>query len=139
MGILIDSSVLIDCERRRIHLDQIVVQYDDDELFISPVILSELLHGVHRARSTDVRTRRTAFVDNVAVRIVSLDVTSNTARVHAELWAELEQRGQMIGTHDTWIAASALEHDLALLTGNLEEFGRVDSLRVLAWKPEGES
>ena len=40
----------------------------------------------------------------------------------------------MIGGHDLLIAATALEYDLPLLTGNLREFERVGGLEVVAWK-----
>jgi tRNA(fMet)-specific endonuclease VapC len=40
-------------------------------------------------------------------------------------------RGQVIGAHDLWIAATALAHGLGIATGNTEEFERVPGLRVI--------
>lgn len=41
----------------------------------------------------------------------------------------------MIGERDLWIAATALTHDLALLTANLREFSRIHGLEVQTWPP----
>lgn len=43
-------------------------------------------------------------------------------------------RGSVIGAHDLLIAATALEHELPLLTGNVAEFERVPDLNVVPWK-----
>ena len=50
MGTLIDSSVLIDVERRRLDLGDLLRGHVDEDFAISAVTASELLHGVHRAR-----------------------------------------------------------------------------------------
>ena len=49
----------------------------------------------------------------------------------AEMQATLLSKNQVIGLPDTFIAATALEHDLPLLTLNVEHFRRIDGLTVL--------
>ena len=93
--------------------------------------MSELLHGVHRASGAR-RSRRRAFVEHVLAGIQPVPITEPIARVHAEIWADLERRGQTVGAHDLWIAATALTHGFGLITRNREEFRRVRGLRVLA-------
>ncbi len=39
----------------------------------------------------------------------------------------------MIGSHDCWIAASAVAHGLRLATSNVRKFGRVPGLIVENW------
>lgn len=128
-GLLIDTSVLIDVERGENTLDTLP---DDVAWSISVVTASELLHGVHRARSEQLRIRRQAFVEGVLSAIAPLPVTEQVARVHAEIWASLESSGQMIGSHDLWIAATALSNDLAVATSNPRDFERVPGLDVLS-------
>jgi tRNA(fMet)-specific endonuclease VapC len=52
--------------------------------------------------------------------------------VHAQIWAELQAKGEMIGAHDSWIAATALAHGMTLATANAKEFERVPALELLA-------
>lgn len=54
-----------------------------------------------------------------------------TLEIHARTWAALAGSRQMIGVHDLWIASSALEHRLPVLTGNAAEFRRVPDLAVV--------
>ena len=101
------------------------------KVYISVVIVSELLAGVHRANTQERRQRRSTFVEGVIAGVGVLDFTVAAARVHAEIYAELARKGQMIGAHDLIIAATARCHDLSLLTDNVQEFSRVPGLRVI--------
>jgi tRNA(fMet)-specific endonuclease VapC len=103
----------------------------DEERAISVITVSELLHGVHRARGAR-RTRRRAFVEHLLGQLEAVPITEPVARVHAEVWAQLAAKGAVIGSHDLWIAASALAHGFGVVTRNDRDFGRVPGLRVLA-------
>ncbi len=48
----------------------------------------------------------------------------------AVLRADLRRRGQLIPDLDLLIAATALSHDLALLTRNVRHFARIPGLRI---------
>lgn len=128
MAVLIDTSVLVDAERRGRSLDKAV---GDQDRAISVITASELLHGVHRAQASAVRARRSAFVEHVISAIEPLPVTTAIARAHAEIWAELENDGNLIGAHDIWIAATALSHGMDVATANTRDFGRVPGLNVV--------
>lgn len=47
MGLLIDTSVFIDHERGRLDLAAAVTGREDENVFVSVITASELLHGVH--------------------------------------------------------------------------------------------
>jgi predicted nucleic acid-binding protein len=126
--VLIDTTVLVDVERRGDALERLI---GDHARAISVITVSELLHGVHRADSRDRRLRRQAFVEQLLAAIEPIPVTQEVARVHAEMWAQLETKGSMIGAHDLWIAATAVAHGMPLATRNQREFARVPGLSVL--------
>ncbi len=135
MGVLIDASVLIEHERGRLDLDAHLERREQEEFFLSVVTGSELLHGVHRAKDAGVRTRRSAWVEAILERFPLLLVDLPISRIHAQLWAELAARGQMIGPHDLWLAASCVAHGLTMVTANVREFERVPGLQVERWQP----
>ena len=62
-----------------------------------------------------------------------LDLTQETSRRYATITRELRSKGQLIGTNDLWIAASALEHGETLVTRNVDEFRRVPGINVVAF------
>ena len=133
MGILIDSCLLIHFERNETDVSSYVQGRDEEDIFLSVVSASELLHGVHRATDPRIKARRLAFVEGVLAALPVLQIDLATARSHAQMWAELAARGEMIGVHDSWIAATCLAHGLNLATDNLREFRRVSGLVVEEW------
>jgi tRNA(fMet)-specific endonuclease VapC len=133
MGVLIDASVLIEYERGRLDLQKKLAGREDEEFFLSVVTASELLHGVHRAREASIRARRSALTEAVLVTFPLLSIDLPTARIHAQLGADLASRGIVIGPNDLWLAAAAIAHDLSLVTGNVREFRRVSGLTVEQW------
>ena len=133
MAVLIDASILIEAERGRLDLEPHVERHRDEESFVSVITASELLHGVHRATSANIRAKRSAFVEGVLERFPLLSVDLACARAHAQVWAELRKAGAMIGPHDLWLAATCLAHGLTMVTANLREFERVPGLVVELW------
>lgn len=133
MGVLIDTSVLIDHERGRVDFEKQVVGRESEGFFLSVITASELLHGVHRAEDRGVRARRSAFVEGILGSFPILPIEIATARMHAQLRADLAAQGQLIGAHDLWIASACLSHGLNLVTTNLREFRRVPGLEVEDW------
>lgn len=128
MAVLIDTSVLVDAERRGYSLNEAIGKRDRA---ISAITAGELLHGVHRAKTGAIRARRAAFVEHLLAAIEPIPVTIAVARAHAEIWAELENRGNPIGAHDLWIAATALSHGMDVATTNARDFKRVQGLTVV--------
>jgi predicted nucleic acid-binding protein len=99
-------------------------------MYLSVVSASELLHGVHRASTAEIRARRSAFVEGILAELPILPVDVLVARTHARLWADLAQAGTPVGAHDLWIAATATARDLTLVTGNARDFERVPGLTL---------
>lgn len=129
MAVLIDTSVLVNAERRGQSLERAL---GDRARAISVITASELLHGVHRATDDRVRTRRQAFVEHLISSLQPLPITTSIARAHAEIWAGLERGGEVVGAHDMWIAATAISHGMEVATANTAEFERVPGLATVA-------
>ena len=98
-----------------------------DQLFLTPIVLGELLGGFAAGtREPKNRAELARFLDSPRVEV--LVVTAQTADSYALVYAGLRRKGQPIPTNDLWIAASALEHCAALLTRDAH-FSHIDGLR----------
>jgi predicted nucleic acid-binding protein len=128
VAVLIDTDLLIDLEQGSALLESLL---GEQERAISVITVSELLHGVLRARGAK-RARRQAFVEHLLAGLQAIPITQQVARVHASIWAELADRGEPIGAHDLWIAATAIAHGLGIATRNSSHFERVPGVRVIA-------
>ena len=100
-----------------------------NQLAISALVQHELLFGL--ALSPNIRS---AVPTREFLSIVTiLSFTSACAQRAAAVRAELSRRGQPIGPYDLLIAATAIEHDLIMVTHNTAEFSRVTGLRLEDW------
>lgn len=54
------------------------------------------------------------FFDSPRVDLLSVD--EGTAEFYAQVFADLKQKGRPIPTNDLWLAASTMQHGLALAT-----------------------
>ncbi len=132
MGALIDSSVLIAVERGALDLERVLGSFED-ELALSVVTASELLHGVHRARDEAGRGRREAYVEALLASfpVIAFDLVA--ARLHARLSARMAEAGETVGAHDLIIAATALSRGLDVVTRDERSFPRIPDLPVVRW------
>lgn len=101
-----------------------------DSLCISSIVLYELLYGA--AKSGRPEHNRTE-VENFAARIEVLEFDADAASHAGEIRAALQAQGKIIGAYDLLIAGHARSRGLVLVTGNLDEFRRVEGLRCEDW------
>jgi tRNA(fMet)-specific endonuclease VapC len=97
---------------------------------LSAISLGELEYGVSKSKNRE--RNRNALVDFVsAFDILSFD--DSDAEVFGLIRAELEMKGQIIGSYDMQIAAQAISNDLVLVTNNTREFERIKELKLENW------
>lgn len=104
-------------------------RYRLGEVGLSGVVAAELAYGV--AKSSSARNRQALEMFLAPLEIVPFD--DKAVWVYGDLRADLERRGQSIGSLDTMIAAHALSLDAVLVTNNTREFSRVAGLRLENW------
>ncbi len=130
MGVILDTSVLIEAERREFEIDKFTENRGDEIFGLSVITVAELLHGVHRADSTKRRLKRSAYVEKVIELFPVYVFDISTARIYSELWSDLSSRGIQIGAHDLIIGSTALSLGFSVATFNLRHFERIEGLKV---------
>lgn len=129
MGLILDTCIFIRAEKSST-ANMLEAWQTDEEIFISAMTVSELLVGVQSADNEARRLKRSAFVEAIIAAVPVLNFEPKSARTHAEIYAYLAKRGELIGAHDLIIAATALSHGHSVLTTNHREFSRIPGLVV---------
>lgn len=111
--ILLDTSAYSALRRGHSEIAQLMRQVD--RIVVNPIVLGELLggfrQGKHRHKNEDyLRT----FMASPRTDVVPLD--EGTAERYAVILDSLRGAGTPIPTNDLWIAASAMQHGLVLVT-----------------------
>jgi len=130
MGVILDTSVLIEAERREFEIDKFTENRGDEIFGLSVITAAELLHGVHRADSTKRRLKRSAYVEKVIELFPVYVFDISTARIYSELWSDLSSKGIQIGAHDLIIGSTALSLGFSVATFNLRHFEKIEGLKV---------
>ena len=123
--ILVDTDICIDFFAGRgvaaQALEQLFIQ---QRAFLSAITVFELFAGV-------TARRRIEQIETLTSTVHVLAITLAAARLAGELYTRLKSEGKLIGNNDLFLAASALELDIPLMTRNRRHFSRIADLTVL--------
>lgn len=97
---------------------------------VSAISVVELQYGVAKSQRVEANA---ANLDDFLrpIRILAFDDAD--AKIAGEIRIDLELQGRPIGPYDCLIAAQGLRHNLCVVTANVGEFARVQSLRWENW------
>ena len=132
-GWLLDTNVLSELVRKRPSPEVVsrVRASRSADLVTSVVCVMEMRFGA--VRHPTGRALWARIEKEVLSRVRVLPVGDDEARRAGELLAELEARGEKVGTEDVLIAATALVHGFGVATRNVKHFSRFRGLVVESW------
>ncbi|MEA2074702.1 MAG: type II toxin-antitoxin system VapC family toxin [Euryarchaeota archaeon] len=133
---LLDTSVLIDIDIGGKEVQEKAKELDKEgKHAISTVSLYEFYWGVYRKYKNGSRKYNEAVekAEKLFLRFFVLAITPEIAIRAAKIGTALISEGEKIGVNDTYIAATALVHDLTLATADIAHFKRVEGLMVEEW------
>ena len=99
-------------------------------LAVSTITVGELSVWAHRSRASADRLRS---LQGMLRDVTVFDVTVDVAMTFGTVRAELLDRGRPVPQLDLFIAATALVHDLVLVTHNVKDFAGIPDLTVIDW------
>ena len=111
--ILLDTSACIAFLKGHPGVKQAIQKAD--EINLNPMVLGELLAGFMKGRR-EVRNREILqeFMESPRVRLRAID--EETSERYAAIFTYLRERGTPIPTNDLWIAATAMQFGLRVVT-----------------------
>ncbi len=120
---LVDANVL--SEATKPAPDQRVVDWlgrNEPALAVDPVILGEIRFGILLLPRGRRRSRLERWFEDGIQRFQCIPWEASTGLRWAELLARLRAEGRAMPVKDSFIAATALAHDLAVATLNRRDF-----------------
>src|SRR5712692_3653353 len=138
-GFLLDTNV--PSELIRVHPEPRVAQWleaaDDEQLFLSVVTIGELRKGFTILPESKRRAYLEGWLQNDLLPWFEGRILPATQAI-ADRWGildgESQLRGAPLNTADGMIAATALEHDLTVVTRNVKDFAGLSVRTLNPWE-----
>ena len=99
-----------------------------EEQFTSAVVIGELYKGAYRSQAQ--QHHLTNIERRILPAVTALPYDVATAKKFGQIRARLEEAGTILPDADLQIAATAIYHDLELVSGNLRHFSRITELKI---------
>jgi predicted nucleic acid-binding protein len=130
---LLDTDILSEVlKKKNPHVLSVAGQYlaEHDRLALSAITFYEIVRGLRANKADRGLADFLAAIDDFDVLGISLPIL----RRAADLWAEARRGGHPRGDADLIIAATALETQRVLVTGNRAHFEWIRSLTIVDWR-----
>ena len=131
MAYLLDTDIVIYWLTDRFpQIQEQIDRLDRSDIFFSAISVAELYFG---ARNSNHPQDNQELIDELVSWVTVLDFDHAAGALFGRIKAELKQSGRPINDSDLFIAATAISHDLVLVTNNLRHFERIPFLRIENW------
>ena len=138
-GFLLDTNVLSEFARTGKpdrHVDRWLKSAPEESLFASVLTFGEIRRGIELLPPGKRRTQLEYWQDDLVATFESrlFPVTKTIADRWAVISAQAQRTGITLANIDGLIAATALSHDLTLVTRNVKDFIGIDVSLVNPWE-----
>ena len=127
MSFLLDTNIISEGAKPRPNHRVMgwLASIDEEDLFLSVVSLAELRHGIERMGGGKRRTALELWLtDQLPARFNSrlLSIDAATADLWGHVVAQAQSSGRPVSAMDAFLAATAKQHQLTLVTRNTSDF-----------------
>ena len=132
-GYLLDTNVLSELLRKKpeTKVARALNILPANSIYTSSICVMELRRGARRHPQTEGLWDQISSTVLPRVQVIGFD--EQEAVLAGDITADLMEQGDLIGTEDIQIAATAIAHGLVVSTRNTRHFERVDALKSVSW------
>ncbi|MDR3000889.1 MAG: type II toxin-antitoxin system VapC family toxin [Fibromonadaceae bacterium] len=133
MKYLIDTNVLSEMTKSNPNKDVVkwFINAPDKDKFISVISIGEIIYGIEKLPNNPRKNKLSVWFNEIISEGFNeriLDINASTMRTWGKMMAELPRSLQV---QDTFIAATAIESNLTVVTRNVKDFSDIAGLKIL--------
>lgn len=107
----------------------------EESLFLSVITIGEIEKGIAKIIDPLGKTKYEIYLENLVLRFDRriLPISLKIGRRWGKLFGTLQKSGRVLPNWDSLIAATALEHDLTIITRNTDDFTGTGARVLNVW------
>lgn len=107
----------------------------EESLFLSVITIGEIEKGIAKIIDPIGKAKYEIYLENLVLRFDRriLPVSLKIGRRWGKLFGTLQKSGRVLPNWDSLIAATALEHDLTIITRNTDDFTGTGARVLNVW------
>ncbi len=129
MNYLLDTNICIYFLKGLYGLEKKITQVGFDNLYISEITVAELKYGAQKSNNSNASLK---VVNRLAEKFKQLPITAGID-IYAIEKARLRQEGRIVDDLDLFIGATALAHQMIMVTNNEKHLGRLSGIEIENW------
>ena len=115
---------------RNVEIREKIDSFTNMQIKLPSMVKAELATGALKSANPDKNIKQ---VEDFCRMFEIVPFDKAAVWVYAEIRANLERKGQIIGQNDLVIAATVLSRNGILITNNIKEFSRIEGLLYEDW------
>jgi tRNA(fMet)-specific endonuclease VapC len=127
---LLDTDIMIYSLKGNEMVQQNLRSHINDPIRISAVTLMELYYGAFKSQKIESNLAKVQKIEN---SLEIIPVSQDQVEIFGMLKVKLEKGGTPLDDFDLILAATALSHNLILVTNNERHFRRIEGLKIENW------
>ena len=137
MSYLADTNAISEFRKKQPNqkvLDWFAAQAEES-LFLSVITIGEIEKGIAKIIDPTGRVKYEMYLENLILRFDRriLPISLEIGRRWGKLFGTLQKTGRVLPNWDSLIAATALEHDLTIITRNVDDFDKTGARVLNVW------
>lgn len=126
---LLDTNICIYFLKGLYDLDRKIDHAGNEHCFLSEITIAELKFG---AENSNNPVKNSKTIVEFQRKFTILPIFS-ALDVYAKEKTKLRKKGLLLDEFDLLIGATAIKHNLTLVTKNISDFERLDKIQIVDW------
>jgi tRNA(fMet)-specific endonuclease VapC len=129
MKYLLDSNVCIHFFRGKYNIIEKLQEVGIENCAISEITLAELVFGAEKSNNPKKNHK---LIERFIGQLTILPIF-DAIPIYGKEKARLQSEGKLISDFDLFIGCTSIENDLIMVTENVKEFERIESIKIENW------
>lgn len=126
---LLDTNICIFFIKGKYNLIHKIKVVGEEHCFISEMTVAEMKYGIENSKTPEIMR---PIVETFLSKFIVIPIY-DAFDIYAEEKAKLRKKGMLVDEFDLLIGATAIKHNMVMVTNNVAHLGRLENIEIEDW------